>query len=97
MQRITYTYSSRQGTPGRPPNIIGRIIAGVLSLLALVASAFLGIFIFIAVVGVLLIAGIAVTIRMWLFRRKVEAAFKQRAQQNPQKPDYIDVEFEERG
>jgi tellurite resistance protein TehA-like permease len=96
MPRIHYTYSSRQSSQANQPALLVRIVAGALSLLALAASAFLGLFIFVAMVGILAFVFVVVAIRMWLFQRKVEAAFKREASQPRQQPDYIDVEYRER-
>ncbi len=95
MTRIVYT-TYRQGPSGPPPNLLARIVTGVAAGVLLVASTFLGLFIFVAVLGVLAVAGAVVAVRLWFFRRRVEAAVRQAEAPPEAKPDYIDVEFEER-
>lgn len=96
MPRIVYTYRSSHGPQESEPNPLVRIAAGVLSVLVLVASAFLGFFIFLAVLGVLAVAGSVLAVRLWLFRRRIDAALKWGASQNPRDRGYIDAEYEDR-
>lgn len=96
MPRIVYTYRSSSTPQSSPPNLLMRVAAGVVSVLILAASAFLGLFIFAAVLGILAIAGTVLAARLWLYKRRVEAALKWGASQNPRKADYIDVESVER-
>lgn len=96
MPRIVYTYRSSQGPQGDQPNILVRLAIGVLSVVALIASALFGLFIFLTALGVVAVAGAVLAVRFWLFRRKVEAALKHGAAQDTQDRDYIDAEYEER-
>ncbi|HMP73544.1 MAG TPA: hypothetical protein PKE55_09815 [Kiritimatiellia bacterium] len=96
MQRVVYTYRSSNGPEGDPPNLLARILAGAISVLVLVASAFLGVFIFLAVLGMLAVAGVVMAVRLWLYRRRVDAALKWGASQRTRKSDYIEAEYHER-
>ena len=96
MSRIVYTYRTNYGRPNGPPNLFVRIAAGVISGLVLIASAFLGLFIFLAVLGIMAVAGAVMAVRIWLFKRRVETALKWGASQDPRDRGYIDAEYEER-
>ena len=96
MSRIVYTYRTNYGRPNGPPNLLVRIAAGVISALVLIASAFLGLFIFLAVLGIVAVAGTVMAVRFWLFKRRVEAALKWGASQDPRNKGYIDAEHGER-
>ena len=96
MPRIVYSYRSSQGPQGGPPNLLVRIAAGVISALVLIASAFLGLFIFLAVLGIVAVVGTVMAVRFWLFKRRVETALKWGASQDPRDRGYIDAEYEER-
>ncbi len=96
MPRIVYTYGSNNGPQEGQPNILVRFAAGLISALVLIASAFLGLFIFLAVLGILAVAGTVMAIRLWLFKRRVETALKWGAKQYPRERGYIDAEYKER-
>lgn len=96
MSRIVYTIGSGPGPQANRPNLLMRIAAGALSALVLIASAFLGLLIFLAVLGLLAVAGTILAVRLWFFRQKVEAARKQDPTHHSQTPDYVDVEYQER-
>ncbi len=92
MPRVVYTYGSSQGPQEGQPNLLVRIAAGLISALVLIASAFLGLFIFPAVLGIVVIAGTVMAVRLWLFKRRVETALKWGATQYPRERGYIDAE-----
>lgn len=96
MPRFVYSYRSSQEPQGGQPNLLVRIAAGIVSALVLIASAFLGLFIFLAVLGIVAVAGTIMAVRFWLFRRRIETALKWGASQNPRDKGYIDAEYEER-
>ena len=96
MMRIVHIHRSRYSPQGGM-NPLVRLAAGVVSALVLLASAFLGFFIFLAVLGVLAVAATVMAFRLWLFRRRVEAALRRGASQDPRDKGYIDAEYEERG
>ena len=96
MPQIVYTYRRNYGPQGNRPNLLVRLAAGLVSVLALVASAFLGLFIFLAVLGILAVAGTVVAVRFWLFRRRVEAALEKEAASDVHDRGYIDADYEER-
>ncbi len=96
MPRVVYTYRSNNGPQEGQPNILVRFAAGLISVLVLIASAFLGLFIFLAVLGVVAVAGMVMAARLWLFKRRVETALKWGASQYPGDRGYIDAEYEER-
>ena len=61
-----------QHSLGPPPmNPLSRLLAGLVAVLALVGALFFGIFILALVVGVGLIAWVALWLRMWWIRRKL--------------------------
>ncbi len=53
-------------------------------------------FIFLAVLGVLAVAGTVMAIRLLLFKRRVETALKWGASQYSRERGYIDAEYKER-
>ncbi len=91
-----FLYSTRYGLRGAQPNLLVRIAAGVGSALVLIASAFLGLFIFLAVLGLLAFGGAVMAVRVWIFRRRVAAALRWGATQDPRTRRAIDTEYEER-
>ncbi len=96
MSRIVYAYRSSQGRQGEQPNFLVRIVAGVASALVLIVSAFLGLFIFLAALGILAIVGTVMGVRLWLFKRRIQTELKRGASQGARGRDYIDVEYKER-
>lgn len=95
---MIYTYSTG---PSRPPGLIGRVVGVIISMLALAGAAFFGVFIFLFVLGVILIGGTAIALRMWWFKRQLMAAARRHQTAPPghrpsDRPrDYIDAEFTE--
>lgn len=88
-----------------PMNPLSRLLAGIVAVLTLVGAFFFGIFVFAIAIAVGLIAWIAISVRVWWLRRKMEAAgqvpgsrpgFQADSQQG--KPDnqrdVIDAEYE---
>lgn len=75
--------------------ILTRIAVGVLSLLALIVSAFLGAVIFLAVLGFMAVAGAVLAVRIWLFKRRVDKSMSEGAPADSRPKDYIDVEYRE--
>ncbi len=97
MSPVNYHYRVDYGLPGKPPNMLLRIAGAVGSLLVLTLAAFLGFFVFLAVLGVVAVGGVVIAIRLaWLrrqWRRMEEAA---EADRPAARGDYIDAEFTER-
>ncbi len=73
-----------------------RIATGIVSAIVLVASAFLGLIIFLAVLGLLAVVGTIMAVKFWLFRRRIESTLKRGTAQPPRDSGYIDAEYEER-
>ncbi len=67
-----------------PAGLLTRVALAILSLIVLVVSAFLGVFIFLAALGFLAIAGVVLAVRLWLLKRTVR---------DRRTKDYIDVEY----
>lgn len=93
MNRIFYSVRMTEGPPVRPPNPFVRAIGTILSILTLAAAAFLGFFVFLAVLGVVLIGGAIFAVRVWLLKRHIEKAMTNGADRPPHEPDYIEAEF----
>jgi hypothetical protein len=96
MPQIVYTYTSRRAPHAGRPNLLVRMIAGAVSVVVLVVSAFLGLFIFLAVFGIMAVAGVILAVWFWLFRRRVETAMKWDKSTDSKDKGYIDVDYEER-
>lgn len=97
MSPVTYHYRINYGLPGKRPNVLLRILGTVVSLLALALAAFLGFFVFLAVLGVVAIGGAIIAVRLaWLRRQwsKMEESTTTRGPAGAD--DYIDAEFTER-
>lgn len=91
--RVIYTYSN---APRRPPTgLLGRIAGLIVSVLALAGAAFFGFFIFLFVLGVIIVAGSFIALRVWWFKRQFRSAMNQKRSGSAPR-DYIDVEFTER-
>ena len=86
----TYRIRVNQGGPDQGP--LMRAMLGVVSVLAVVASAFLGLFIFLAVLGFVAVAGAVVAVRVWFFKRHMK---KMMSEAGETEPDYIDAEYRE--
>jgi uncharacterized membrane protein HdeD (DUF308 family) len=96
MAAVHYRYTVRIGEPGPKPSLLVRIIGGILSILALGLAAFLGFFVFLIVFGLLVIAGSIMAIRLWLFKRRVEATMQDPHSRQTKEKDYIDVDYTEK-
>ena len=72
--KISYEYFSAGGQ--QPGSFIGRIIALFLGCLVFVAAVLVGAVFLAGLVGVLVIAGIVVTLRVWWLRRQMEKMAK---------------------
>lgn len=59
---------------GPPANPITRLLAGLVGVIVLIAAAFFGLFLFLAVIGVGLVAWAVFRLRMWWLRRRMRAA-----------------------
>ncbi len=86
----TYRIRVNQGGPDQGP--LMRAMLGIVSVLAVVASAFLGLFIFLAVLGFVAVAGAVMAVRVWFFKRRMEKMMREAGQTEP---DYIDAEYSE--
>lgn len=53
-----------------PMNPLGRLLAGILAVLALAGAFFFGIFVFLLAIGLGLVAWLFLWVRMWWLRRK---------------------------
>jgi len=89
-----YRIQVDHGTPERQ-GILTRIAVGVLSVLALIVSAFLGAVIFLAVLGFVAVAGTVLAVRVWLLKRRIEKTMSEGAPADRRPKDYIDVEYHE--
>ena len=73
-------------TSNPPGNLIGRVI-GVLGAIVVIAfSAFLGIFIFLALLGVAAVGAIVFAVRLWWLRRQLRQAAQQGQSAHPSRP-----------
>ena len=86
----TYRIRVNQGGPDQGP--LMRAMLGIVSVLAVVASAFLGLFVFLAVLGFVAVAGAVMAVRVWFFKRRMEKMMREAGQTEP---DYIDAEYSE--
>lgn len=86
MPRIGYTYRTSHGPQGGQPNILVRIAVGVISALVLFATAFLGLFIFLAALGVVVVEGKVMAVRFKKNQRKLQD------QERESRRDYIERE-----
>lgn len=93
MNRIIYSYRTSEGAPVRPPNPFMRAVATLLSILTLAAAAFLGLFVFLAVLGVALVGGTILLVRVWLLKRQIEKAMPQGSARPSDDPETIEAEF----
>ncbi len=96
MTRIIYTCRTSQAEQRDRPSLLVRIAAGLITAMVLVVSAFLGLVIFLAALGIFAVVGAVIAIRLWLFKRRVETALKWGAKQYPRERGYIDAEYKER-
>lgn len=92
MPRVTYIYLNGQRKPVNP---FMKAVGAVVSILLLGLAAFLGFFVFLAVVGLFAVAAVVLSIRFWLFNRQTRRAGAQRSQGRAD-PGYIDVDYTEK-
>lgn len=78
-----------------PAGLLTRVALAVLSLIVLVVSAFLGVFIFLAVLGFVAIAGAVLAVRLWLLKRHIDKNMSEGVTGDRGPKDYIDVEYHE--
>lgn len=92
MSRITYIYLNGQRKPVNP---FMKAVGAVVSILLLGLAAFLGFFVFLAVVGFLAVAAVVFAIRFWLFNRQVKRASEPHTKGRADS-GYIDVDYTEK-
>jgi hypothetical protein len=98
---IVYRIQAGAGSAGRRPGWLARIGMSLMAMLSLVAAAFLGAFIFVVVLGVVIIAGAAMAFQVWRLKRRMEKSLKTESFTEPPPasasppPGVIDVEFTE--
>ncbi len=93
MPRVTYIYLNGQRKPVNP---FMKAVGAVVSLLVLGLAAFLGFFVFLAVIGILAVAALILSIRFWLFKKQWAARPKSKGSQGRSDPGFIDVEYTEK-
>ncbi len=92
-----YQYRVDYGLPGRRPNLLVRILGMLSSILALGLAALLGFFVFMVVLGMVVLGGLAWAVRLAWLKRQWHKMEEQAARPHPPPGgDYIDVEFTER-
>jgi uncharacterized membrane-anchored protein len=97
MPRVTYTYRMNYGLPGKKANPLVRALGVVLSVMLLAVAAVFGFVFLMAALGVVVIGGSILAIRVWLLKRRIEKdlAAGQRSADESRK-DYIDADYIER-
>jgi membrane protein implicated in regulation of membrane protease activity len=72
MQEFRFQISGPRA--GSRPGLVARMVYGLLAVVALAAAAFLGAFVFLAALGLFMIASLVLVVRVWWFRRQLERA-----------------------
>ena len=93
MSALRYSYSSYTTLPGRRPGLLWRLLGGALSLLALILAAFLGLFVFLAVLGLVAAGSLIAAVRLAWLRRQLAKEDGTAPPFTRGKSRYIDAEF----
>ena len=72
--RETLQFGNNRGQSGGPPggSLLGRLVATILGIGVFAVAIFLGAIFLAIVVGLVLIAGIVISVRVWWLKRKME-------------------------